>query len=70
MEEYGVEEHQFVILDNSHWLFSTFVCNYQGVGRFVMGLIKDIDIIESPNFEEYLREDLNILTKKIANKSF
>jgi predicted DNA-binding transcriptional regulator YafY len=70
MEEYGVEEHQFVILDDSHWLFSTFVCNYQGVGRFVMGLIKDIDIIESPNFEEYLREDLNILTKKIANKSF
>jgi hypothetical protein len=67
MEEYGVEEHQFVITDDSHWLFSTLVCSYQGVGRFVMGLIQDIDIVDSPNFKEYLRRDLNILTEKLTD---
>lgn len=67
MEEYGVEEHQFVIADDSHWLFSTLVCSYQGVGRFVMGLIQDIDIVDSPNFKEYLRRDLNILTEKLTD---
>lgn len=67
MEEYGVEEHQFVIMDDSHWLFSTLVCSYQGVGRFVMGLIQDIDIVDSPNFKEYLRRDLNILTEKLTD---
>jgi predicted DNA-binding transcriptional regulator YafY len=69
MEEYGVEAHQLVIVDDSHWLFSTLVCSYQGVGRFVMGLIKDIDIVDSPNFKEYLRADLNILTEKLASKA-
>lgn len=67
MEEYGVEEHQFVIMDDSHWLFSTLVCSYQGVGRFVMGLIQDIDIVDSPNFKEFLRKDLNILTEKLMD---
>lgn len=67
MEEYGIEEHRMVILDDSHWLFSTYVCSYQGVGRFVMGLIKDIDIIDSPDFVDYLRRDSDILTKKLSS---
>lgn len=67
MEEYGVEEYQFVIVDDSHWLFSTLVCSYQGIGRFVMGLIGDIEIVDSPNFKEYLCKDLNILTEKLAD---
>lgn len=66
MEEFGVEEHQFVIDDDSHWLFSTLVCSYQGIGRFVIGLIHDIDIIDSPAFEDYLRRDLDILTQKLG----
>jgi hypothetical protein len=31
-----------------------------------MGLIRDIDIIDSPDFVAYLRGDLNILTEKLG----
>jgi predicted DNA-binding transcriptional regulator YafY len=68
MEEFGVEEHRFIIQDDSHWLIALQVCSYQGVGRFVMGLIRDIDIIDSPDFLAYLRGDLNILTEKLGQR--
>lgn len=66
MEEFGVEEHRFIIVDDSHWLISLQVCSYQGVGRFVMGLIKDVEIVDSPDFVDYLRGDLEVLTKKLG----
>jgi hypothetical protein len=68
MEEFGVEEHRFIIQDDSHWLIALQVCSYQGVGRFVMGLIRDIDIIDSPDFVAYLRGDLDILTEKLGRR--
>jgi hypothetical protein len=30
------------------------VCNYVGVGRFVMGLLDDVEIVASPDFEAYI----------------
>lgn len=64
IEEYGVSEYQFVILDDKHWLFSTNVCSFQGIGRFVMGLITDIEVIDSTEFKRYLAEILQSLTKR------
>lgn len=66
MEEYGVKDTQLVIDDEYHNIFATSVCNYQGIGRFVMGLINDIEIIDSPGFVDYLRRNLSILTEKLA----
>lgn len=65
-EEYGVEEWQLVIDDDSHWIYSTYICAYEGVGRFVLGLIQDIDIIDSPGLKEYLLRSSDILTKKLV----
>ena len=65
MEEYGVKDTQMVIDGEYHLIFATSVCSYQGVGRFVMGLINDIDVIDSQGFVDYLRENLNTLTKKL-----
>lgn len=39
-----------------HWLLSTEVCSFQGVGRFVLGLFEDIEVLESPDFRKFLRE--------------
>ncbi len=65
MEEYGVSEYQLVVLDDSHWLFSTRVCSFQGIGRFVMGLCNDIEIIDSQEFRQHISKNLQLLTKSL-----
>jgi hypothetical protein len=54
-----------VQIDDSSWLLDTKVCNYRGIGRFVMGLMDDIEIVDSPDFEGYIREQIELASKKI-----
>ncbi len=56
LEEYPLAEQYLTQSDPTHWLLQTNVCNYIGVGRFVIGLAHDIEIIESPGLEEYLQD--------------
>ena len=65
IEEYPLSERDLTQLDDTHWLLDTQVCNYAGVGRFVMGLIEDIEIIDSPNFVAYLRTKREALERKL-----
>lgn len=58
-EEYPLSERDIQQIAPNRWLLDTKVCNYLGVGRFVMGLIDDIRIIDSPEFEAYIREKIN-----------
>ncbi|MBR6655228.1 MAG: WYL domain-containing protein [Alistipes sp.] len=64
IEEYPLAERDLTQIDNTHWLLDTMVCNYAGVGRFVMGLIEDIEIVDSPDFIGYLRKKLKILEER------
>jgi predicted DNA-binding transcriptional regulator YafY len=63
-EEYPLAERDLHQEDDRHWLLDTMVCNYAGVGRFVMGLIDDIEIVDSPEFTQYLRSKLEQATAK------
>lgn len=55
-EEFGVKETQFVFdSDNEHRIISLSVCSFQGVGRFVMGLLNDVEVLRSNEFKDYLR---------------
>ena len=65
IEEYPLSERDLTQLDDTHWLLDTQVCNYAGVGRFVMGLIEDIEIIDSPDFVAYLRTKREALERKL-----
>ena len=65
IEEYPLAERDIVELDDNSWLLDTKVCNYRGIGRFVMGLMDDIEIVDSPEFEEYIREQIELVSKKI-----
>ena len=31
------------------------VCNYAGIGRFVLGLFNDIEVVGDAGFKDYLR---------------
>lgn len=56
VEEYPLAEEHLTTIDAEHWLLDTEVASYAGVGRFVVGLMDDIRIIDSPALEQYLAE--------------
>ena len=64
IEEYPLSERDLTQEDETHWLLDTLVCNYAGIGRFVIGLADDIEIINSPDFVEYLRKRSESLNSK------
>ncbi len=47
--------------DADHWLCDMPVCSYAGVGRFVMGLYEDIEVLGDEGFKDYLNKKINHL---------
>lgn len=66
VEEFPLAAPQLRKLPGNQWLLDTDVCSPEGVGRFLMGLPEDIEIINSPELKEYI---VNILVK-MKNKYF
>ena len=54
IEEYPLAEKYLMPTNNGKWLLDTTVANYAGVARFVVGLMDDIQIIDSPELEQYI----------------
>lgn len=54
LEEHPDAQRQLTPLPDGRYRLDTEVCGYKGVGRFVLGLYDDIDIIESPGFKDYV----------------
>lgn len=67
VEEYPLATRDLTQIDDSHWLLDTQVCDYAGIGRFTLGLMHDIRIL-SPDFEDYIRQVLAEIDKKITEK--
>ena len=65
IEEYPLSERDITQEGEGRWLLDTKVCNYRGIGRFVMGLMDDIDIVDSPEFEAYIREHIALISNKL-----
>ena len=59
IEEYPLAERDLRPLDDGHWLLDTQVCNYKGVGRFVMGLLEDIEILDTPALRDHINTILS-----------
>jgi len=57
-EEYPLAEKYLTQNNDNEWILETSVCGYEGVGRFVLGLYHDIEIIESDEFREYIRKNI------------
>ena len=65
VEEYPLAERDITELDESSWLLDTNVCNYRGIGRFVMGLMDDIEIVDSPEFAKYISRQVAIIHSRL-----
>jgi len=66
VEEFPLAAPQLRKLPGNQWLLDTDVCSPVGVGRFVMGLPEDIEIINSPELRDYIVNNL----VKMKNKYF
>lgn len=55
IEEYPLAERNLKPTDNGRWLLDTEVAGMAGVGRFVVGLLDDIRIIEGSELKAYLQ---------------
>ena len=43
---------------DSHWMLNIEVCDYRGLGRFVLGLFSDIEILSGDGFRHYISEQI------------
>ena len=64
VEEFPLAETQLTELADNEWLLETEVCSVEGVGRFIMGLPDDIEIVDSPELTQYITS----LVDKMKNK--
>lgn len=65
LEEFPLSSKQLQKISDNEWLLDTEVCSYEGVGRFVLGLLEDIEIIESPEFMQYIANQVEKIKKII-----
>ena len=52
-----------ISLEDGKWIYDSYVCQMAGIGRFVMGLAKEITIINSPELTKYIRDYKESLEK-------
>ena len=69
VEEYPLAEQYITQEEGSErWLLDVDVANYAGIARFVVGLMDDIIIIDSPDLEAYLVNYIERFWPKVINK--
>ena len=66
IEEFPLAEKYLTQEDENHWILETEVCRFEGVGRFVIGLLDDIDILGSDEFKLFLQDKLKNISNKIS----
>ncbi len=55
LEEFPLAEPG-ITQEGEHWMFDSMVCKMEGVGRFCIGLANEIEILDSPELEKYVRD--------------
>lgn len=62
VEEYPLGEKYLKVQENdpSHFILETNICGYEGAGRFVLGLLDDIEIVEGDGLKAFLKERMAI----------
>lgn len=53
-EEYPLAERDINPIEKGRWLLETDVAGFAGVGRFAVGLLDDIRIVDSPELKRYI----------------
>ena len=67
VEEYPLAERDIVPCGAGKWMLDTMVCDYAGVGRFVIGLMDDIRIVDTPDLEAYIYNKAKAVLEKVGD---
>lgn len=63
IEEYPLSEKYLNKVSESQHILDINVSSYEGVGRFVLGLLDDIEVLHSPEFKEFLEKRIELFKK-------
>lgn len=63
-EEYPLAYQYLKKVTDNEYILDINVCSYEGIGRFVIGLLNDIEIIESNDFKNFIRNRINSFKMK------
>jgi predicted DNA-binding transcriptional regulator YafY len=63
IEEHPLAGKYIAQLDDKLWQYDGWVCSFDGVGRFVMGLCRDVEIVAPKGLKDYVKEKASCLTK-------
>ena len=61
-EEYPHAVEQLKPDGKNHWLLTTEVANYVGIGRFTLGLFDHVEIVQGDGLKRYLHERLSTMS--------
>ena len=63
-EEYPLSEKYLTKINDDEWILETQVCSLEGVGRFITGLLQDIEILETEELKSFIQKKLHFFEKK------
>lgn len=63
IEEYPLSEKYLTKTSETQYILETDVASYEGVGRFVLGLLDDIEVLHSDEFVEFLQKRIDLFKK-------
>jgi len=58
IEEYPLSEPKLQLLKNETYLYKDIIHDYQGIGRFCLGLLNEVNIIEPKGLRDYIHQCL------------
>ena len=64
IDEYPRAAKHLTAEENGKWRFEADFCSMRGIGRFVLSMPSDIEVIDSPELVDYLREQVQIAQSK------
>lgn len=63
LEEHPEAFKHLIPHPDGRWMLDAEYCSMKGIGRFYLGLFEDIEIVDSPEFKEYLTTRIKLLTE-------
>ena len=66
VEEFPIASKHLQKISDNEWILDIEVCSYEGVGRFVLGLMGDIEIIDSPEFLQYITSQVEKMKNALS----
>ena len=58
IEEYGMDESKIIKENDNYFLVSLPICDVKGIGRFVMGLLNEVEILRGKALKDYIEKEI------------